>query len=97
VAKDFTNQRTEIAACLLHGVVPSHLLMQGNADSPLPVSIINGAYIFYLTSMPDLMAKLIDQEPSDLKQRCDLTAKLEGWTLKALEDYQLYADKQKGQ
>jgi hypothetical protein len=71
--------------------------MQGNADSPLPVSIINGAYIFYLTSMPDLMAKLIDQEPSDLKQRCDLTAKLEGWTLKALEDYQLYADKQKGQ
>jgi hypothetical protein len=96
VAKDFAQRRVDIQACFLHGVVPSHLLMQGNTDSPLPVSIINGAYIFYLTSMPDLMAKLIDQEPSNLKQRCDLTAKLEGWTLKALEDHQLYVDQQKG-
>jgi len=46
--------------------------------------------------MPNLMDRLIDQKPSDLSQRGDLVAKLEGWTLKALEDHQLYADRRKG-
>ena len=36
------------------------------------------------------------KEPSNLKQRSHLTAKLESWTLKALEDYQLYAEKGSG-
>jgi hypothetical protein len=76
--------------------VPSHLLGQGGNESPAPVSIMNAAYTFYLTSMSKLMEKLIDQDPLDLKQRCELTAKLEGWTLKALEDHQLYVDKRRG-
>ncbi len=96
IAQDFRNRRVEIEQCLLEGVVPSHLLRQGRNESPTPVSIINAAYSFYLTSMPKLMAKLIHQEPLDLKQRCELTAKLEGWTLKALEDHQLYTDQRKG-
>jgi len=77
--------------------VPSHLLKQENIESPLPVSIINAAYCFYLTKMPHLMAKLVDQSPSNLDQRSDLTIKLESWTLKALEDYQLYTGKRMGQ
>jgi hypothetical protein len=91
VAQDFRNRQSEIEACLLQGVVPSQLLKRGSTKSPLPVSIINAAYSFYLTSMPNLMARLSDQNRY-LDQRGDLTAKLECWTLKALEDYQLYAD-----
>jgi hypothetical protein len=95
-ALDFRARRADVEACLLAGVVPSHLLQHGGRESPLPESIINASYTFYLTSMPNLMDRLIDQKPSDLSQRGDLVAKLEGWTLKALEDHQLYADRRKG-
>jgi hypothetical protein len=62
IAQDFRNRREDIEKCLLAGIVPSQLLKQGNSESPLPVSIINAAYSFYLTSMPDLMNRLIDQD-----------------------------------
>jgi hypothetical protein len=75
--------------------VPSHLLRQGSTESPSQVSIINAAYCFYLTSMPKLMDK-IGEDPGRLDKRSELTAKLESWTLKALEDCQLYAAKRKG-
>jgi hypothetical protein len=96
VAQDFERRRLDIEGCLLQGVVPSHLWKQGTAESPVPESIINAAYSFYLTAMPNLLNKLIDQERSELKKRSDLTGKLEGWTLKALEDYQIYTDVRKG-
>lgn len=96
VAQDFKNRRSDIEDCFLQGVVPSHLLKQATPNSPLPVSIIDAAYSFYMTSMPDLLKTLIDQSPSNLDQRIDLTAKLESWTLKALEDYQLYAETRRG-
>jgi hypothetical protein len=79
VAQDFGSRRLDIEDCLLHGVVPSHLWNQATVESPTPESIINAAYSFYLTAMPNLMDKLSDEEPSHLKKRSDLTGKLEGW------------------
>jgi hypothetical protein len=95
VARDFKDQREQIEKCYSAGVVPSHLLRHGGTESPLPVSIINAAYCFYLTSMPKLMDK-IGEDPGKLDKRSELTAKLESWTLKALEDCQLYASRKKG-
>jgi len=94
-AKDFKNRRSEIETYFFEGVVPSHMLRQGTSKSPFPVSIINAAYTFYLTSMAGLLAK-IDKSPGDLEKRGELAAKLEGWTLKALEDYQLYGHRPQG-
>jgi hypothetical protein len=94
-ADDFKNRKAHIEDCLLQGIVPSHLVRPESPGSPEPVSLINAAYTFYLTQMPKLMDKLIDQEPLDLDQRSNLIGKIESWTLKALEDYQLYADQGK--
>jgi hypothetical protein len=80
-----------IEKCFLAGVVPSHLLSQENRTSPTPISIINAAYTFYLASMPNLLARLVDYNQSNLTQRAAMTAKLENWTIKALDDHQLYA------
>lgn len=95
-AVDFGNTASDIERCFLKGVVPSHLLQQGKAESPTQVSIINAAYCFYLTSMPKLMDK-IGEDPGSLAKRSELTAKLEAWALKALEDHQLYAATQRGE
>jgi len=94
-ARDFQRQRKQIEKCYSEGVVPSHLVKQGTTESPLQVSILNAAYSFYLTSIPTLMEKMC-HNPARLDKRSELTAKLESWTLKALEDCQLYAASRKG-
>ena len=88
-AKDFGRRRAEIENCLLHGVVPSQLLVEGGAPSPTPVSMINAAYCFYLTRLPELMSRLEGQEDSNLKHRQNLIERLEAWTMKGIEDFQL--------
>ena len=92
-AEDFGHQRARIENCLLHGVVPSQLLVEGGeggALSPTPVSMINAAYCFYLTRLPELMNSLEGQKDSDLKQRQNWIERLEAWTMKGIEDYQLF-------
>lgn len=86
---DFRDRRDDIEECLLNGVVPSQLLTESNTSSPTPVSMINGAYCVYLYRLPELMDKLEHQHPRNLDQRATVIQKLEGWTLKAIEDYRL--------
>jgi len=87
-AEDFRQHRSNIETCLLHGVVPSHLLTE-NSGSPAPVSMINAAYCFYLTRLPDLMNKLEGQRPTEPDHRRVWIDKLEAWTMKGVEDSQL--------
>lgn len=87
-AEDFSRRGAEIENCLLHGVVPSHLLAEGKASSPTPVSMINAAYRFYLARLPEFMKRLEDQDASNPKHRKKSIEKLEAWTIKGIEDYQ---------
>lgn len=89
-AQDFGQHWGNIEKCLLHGVVPSHLLTEDSA-SPAPASMINAAYCFYLTRLPDLMNKLEGQRPTEPDHRRVWIDKLEAWTMKGVEDSQLLA------
>ena len=88
-AEDFGPRKADIEKCLLHGVVPSQLLVEGGALSPTPVSMINAAYCFYLTRLPQLMNSLEGQKDTDLEQRQSAIERLEAWTMKGVEDFQL--------
>jgi hypothetical protein len=88
-AEDFGRQRANVENCLLHGVVPSQLLVEGGALSPTPVSMINAAYCFYLTGLPRLISRFEDQEDSNLKHRQNWVQRVESWTMKGIEDFQL--------
>jgi hypothetical protein len=88
-AEDFSRRGAEIENCLLHGVVPSHLLAEGKASSPTPVSMLNAAYRFYLTRLPEFMNRFEDKESSILQHRKNAIERLEAWTIKGIEDYQL--------
>jgi hypothetical protein len=88
-AADFAQNAEKIDECLLHGVVPSSLLAEYSAFSPTPVSMINAAYCFHLTSLPKLMDRLEGQQADNLPQRMNWAEKIEAWTLKGIEDSQL--------
>ena len=88
-AADFAQHAEKIDECLLHGVVPSSLLAENRASSPTPVSMINAAYCFHLTSLPKLMDRLEGQRADNLQQRMTWAEKLEAWTVKGVEDSQL--------
>lgn len=86
--KQFKQSRPSIENCLWAGVVP-----HTKAPSPTdPVSIINTAFCFYLTSLPKLLTKF---EGSKAKNNVDKhslwTGRLENWTRKAIEDSQIQA------
>jgi hypothetical protein len=89
LAEDFGRRRADIEKCLLHGVVPSQLLVEGEPLSPLPVSMINAGYCFYLTRLPELMDRFEDRKASVFKDRQASIERLEAWTMKGIEDYQL--------
>jgi hypothetical protein len=96
VAEDFGRRRQEIEECLLHGIVPSKLFADGTTLSPKPVSMINAAYCFYLTRLPELMKKLENQEDWNLEHRKNWVERLEAWTMKGIEDAQLLAQSADG-
>jgi hypothetical protein len=85
---DFTSTRSSIQQCLANGIVPSTLVSRPSL-SPTPCSIINAAYCFYLTELPVLMSKLLRQDPRLISHRKNWTQKIEAWTLKSIEDYEL--------
>lgn len=89
IAQDFSRRRSEIQDCMVRGIVPSKLIDGSRPASPTPVSMVNAAYCFYLTALPELMDKLEGQDPYNLHQRRTWIQKLEAWTLKAIEDYYL--------
>jgi hypothetical protein len=85
---DFVSTRVAIEECLVNGIVPSALVKRPSL-SPTPFSIINAAYCFYLTKLPNLMSKLLHQDPRLIAHRKIWTHKIEAWTLKSIEDHEL--------
>jgi hypothetical protein len=85
-AKKFRDTRKTIEDCLKVGVVPH----SNTSSPPDPVSIINSAFCFYLTSLPKLVTDFSGvQAENDVKTRSKWTKKLEDWTMKAIEDSQI--------
>jgi hypothetical protein len=85
-AKRFRETRKTIEECLGVGVVP-----HANTSSPPdPVSIINSAFCFYLTSLPQVVMKFEGAvAKNNVRIRSKWTKKLEDWTMKAIEDSQV--------
>jgi hypothetical protein len=87
-AEQFRKDRKAIQDCLLAGVVPHRA-----DDVPLhPTSIINSAFIFYLTSLPEVIGTFEGEKAKlDVEVYSKWTKRLEMWTMKAIEDSRLHA------
>ena len=84
-AKKFVDTRKVIDDCLRVGVVP-----HSNTSPPDPVSIINSAFCFYLTALPDVVTEFEGAAAENsVEIRSKWTKKLEDWTMKAIEDSQI--------
>jgi hypothetical protein len=79
---------------LSHGVVPSTLVQERKERYPDAIALINGAYLFYLESLPELMQRIANQDENRLADRRKWAERVEMWTLKALEDLSLLWDQQ---
>ncbi len=84
--KRFEQDRQSIEDCLRVGVVPH----SKTSRPPDPVSIINAAFCFYLTSLPDVIGEFEGPAAkNDLRIYSLWTKRLEMWTMKAIEDSQV--------
>jgi hypothetical protein len=84
--KRFELDRRNIENCLKVGVVPH----SNTSRQPDPVSIINSAFCFYLTSLPNVIEQFEGAEAkNDIRIRSLWTKRLEMWTMKAIEDSQI--------
>jgi hypothetical protein len=82
----FGRVRHDIEECLKVGVVP---IMQ-HSNSPDPVSLINSAFCFYLTSLPEVITNFEGPGADrDVDIYSKWTRRLEMWTMKAIEDSQI--------
>jgi hypothetical protein len=82
----FTQDRGAVEQCLRAGVVP-HTTTRGTPD---PVSLINAAFCYYLTSLPNLVKRFEEAKDHDKVSVHSLwTKRLEMWTMKAIEDAQM--------
>jgi len=68
-AAAFAQHMAQIQECLLLGIEPSSFLAENRASSPTPVSMINAAYCFHLTSLTKLMDTLDGKRADNLRQR----------------------------
>jgi len=84
--KRFEQDRQSIEDCLRVGVVPH----TKTSRPPDPVSIINAAFCFYLTSLPKVIGQFEEPEAkNDLRIHSLWAKRLEMWTMKAIEDSQV--------
>lgn len=84
--KRFEDCRLTIEECLRAGVVP-HARPPSTTD---PISVINSAFCFYLTSVPTLIKKYERPEArNDVEKHSLWAERLEKWTMKAVEDSQI--------
>jgi len=86
-AARFDKTLVTIEDCLSVGVVPH----SSTGSPPEPVSIINSAFCFYLTSLPDMVGRFEEGTgaSANAEKRSKWTRKLEDWTMKAIEDSQV--------
>jgi hypothetical protein len=84
----YRTMRETIEACFRVGVVP-HTINSKPLD---PVAIINSAFCFYLTSLPEVIKQFEGAEAeNNVEVRGKWTKRLEDWTMKAVEDSQIKA------
>lgn len=84
--KRFERERRGIEDCLRVGVVPH----SSTSNPPSPISIINTAFCFYLTALPDVIKQFEGAEAkNDIRIHRLWTKRLEMWTMKAIEDSQI--------
>jgi len=88
---DYKKNKEDIGDLLLHGVVPSAVFDVKEKPSyfSTPISILNVAYMIYLDKLQELINKIENQDQDNIEDRVRWIRKLEMWTSKALEDYQL--------
>jgi hypothetical protein len=86
---DFKLQSPIISQYLQRAIVPSTIVIQGEAVYPKPVVLINAAYRFLLEEFSLLLSNIEGEDPKSIESRSRLTARLELWLLKALEDHRL--------
>jgi len=85
---DFNRHDRSVTALLEHGVVPSTLFdSEGNAIHPLPTTILNSGYFFYLSGM-DALLRRIKSGDHRIDKRVTLIRRLNEWLGKALDDWQ---------
>jgi hypothetical protein len=84
--KRFGVIRGDIERYLRAGVVP----LTNTRDKRDPVSIINAAFCFYLTSLPDVIKEFEGPENvNNVAIHSEWTSRIEMWTMKAIEDSQV--------
>jgi hypothetical protein len=86
---NYRRQAKTISEYLRQAVVPSTIVVRGNTEHPSPIVLINSAFRFYPEHIPDLIRNVENREPGSVKDRSELTERLELWSLKALEDCRL--------
>jgi hypothetical protein len=89
--KEYQELGGVVSKLLLHGVVPSSIVDRktGESTSPNPITVLNVAFMAYLDRMADLMKKIQGENVDAVQDRARWAEKLEMWTLKALEDYEV--------
>jgi len=87
LAKEAADYQEEIDDCLSNGTVPSRAVDRDLR--PGPVAIINTAYVFQLTKLGSLMDKLFKTDRNLPADRMKWRRKVEAWTMKALEDFEI--------
>jgi hypothetical protein len=94
---DYKKNKVAIAKFLIHGVVPSSVFdtSEKPAHFSAPIAVINVAHMIYLDRLEELIGRIDNQEVDRVKDRTRWMAKLEMWTSKALEDYQLLSMRNK--
>jgi hypothetical protein len=89
----FRDARASIEGCLRVGVVP----LTDTPEKCDPIAIINAAFCFYLSSVPQLVRTFEKPENENDVEIHSLWAKrIEMWSLKAIEDSQLMTRYKRG-
>ena len=74
----------QIKKCFSHGIVPCS---QEPNNIPHPLAIINGAVLFWLSSMKKLYNTVPSRSEKDIEDRAFMENRVEMWCLKAIEDW----------
>jgi hypothetical protein len=86
---EFKVQSPIIAQYLQRAIVPSTVIIDGKVVHPNPVVLMNAGFQFLLEEFSLLLSNIEAEDPNSIESRSRLTARLELWLLKAMEDHRL--------
>ncbi|HDZ22624.1 MAG TPA: hypothetical protein ENH80_09650 [Phycisphaerae bacterium] len=88
-ANDFAKYDAFIQESIAHGVVPSLVTTNAGSARPTTTSIINSAMMYWLDGMDDLYKIFNEANQQDVEDRSVVEGRVEGWAMKAVEDWLL--------